>query len=93
MSTTTTKDGRLNIRCDSRARQLLDRAAAYAQTSVSDFVLTHALASAEEVVQANESITLRASDFQAFLAALDAPAEPKAALGRAFDRHAEQVKQ
>jgi uncharacterized protein (DUF1778 family) len=48
MSTTTAKDGRLNIRCDSRTRQLLDKAAACAQTSVSDFVLSHALACAEE---------------------------------------------
>lgn len=93
MSITTTKDGRLNIRCDSRARQLLGKAAAYAQTSVSDFVLSHALASAEEVVQANESITLQAIDFQAFLAALDGPVEPNAALTRAFDRHAEQIRQ
>jgi uncharacterized protein (DUF1778 family) len=93
MSTTTTKDGRLNIRCDARARQLLDKAAAYAQTSVSDFVLSHALASAEEVVQANETITLTALDFAAFLAALDGPAQPNAALARAFDRHAEQVRQ
>ncbi len=93
MSTTTTKNGRLNIRCDSLARQLLDKAAAYAQTSVSDFVLSHALASAEEVVQANESITLTAMDFQAFLAALDGPAKPNAALARAFERHADQVRQ
>ena len=61
--------------------------------SVSDFVLSHALACAEEVVQANESITLTAMDFKAFLAALDGPVEPNAALAGAFDRHAEQVRQ
>jgi len=32
-------------------------------------------------------------DFKAFLAALDGPVEPNAALARAFDRHAEQVRQ
>jgi uncharacterized protein (DUF1778 family) len=90
---TTTKDGRLNIRCDSRARQLLDKATAYAQTSVSDFVLSHALAAAEEVVRANESMALTAMDFNALLAALDGPVEPNAALARAFDRHTEQVRQ
>jgi uncharacterized protein (DUF1778 family) len=89
----TTKDSRLNIRCDSRARQLLDKAAAYAQTNVSDFVLSHALTSAEEVVRAHESITLTPMDFKAFLAALDGPVAPNAALARAFDRHAEQVRQ
>ena len=38
-----------------------------------------------------QSITLKADDFQAFLAALDAPGEPSPALRRAFERHAEQV--
>ena len=92
MGSTMTKESRLNIRCDNRARQLLDKAATYAHVSVSEFVLSHALASAEEVVQAHESITLTPKDFQAFLTALDAPAKSNAALKRAFKRHAEQVR-
>jgi uncharacterized protein (DUF1778 family) len=92
MTTATIKESRLNIRCDSRARELLDKAASYARVSVSEFVLTHALASAEQVVQAHEPIALKPKDFQAFLAALDAPAKPNAALKRAFKRHAEQVR-
>ena len=92
MTTTTLKEGRLNIRCDHRSRELLDRAATYAHVSVSEFVLSNALASAEQVVQAHESITLQPEDFQAFLSALDAPARPNAALKRAFKRHAEQVR-
>ena len=92
MSTPATKESRLNIRCDLRARELLDRAATYAHVSVSEFVLSHALASAAQVVQANESITLKAQHFKAFLAALDAPARPNAALKRAMKRHAEQVR-
>jgi len=92
VTTTTLKEGRLNIRCDHRSRELLDRAATYAHVSVSEFVLSNALASAEQVVQAHESITLQPEDFQAFLSALDAPARPNAALKRAFKRHAEQVR-
>ena len=92
MGTTATKESRLNIRCDSRARDLLDKAANYAHVSVSEFVLSHALASAEQVVQANESITLKPKDFQAFLTALDAPVKPNAALKRAFKRHARLVR-
>ena len=88
----TVKDSRLNIRCDAHSRDLLDRAASYAHVSVSEFVLKHALASAEKVVQHNESITLSAEDFKAFLAAIDAPAKPGAALKRALKRHAEQVR-
>ncbi len=92
MGTATLKEGRLNIRCDNHARQLLGKAATYTRVSVSEFVLSHALASAEQVVQAHESITLKPQDFQAFLAALDAPAKPNAALTRAYKRHAAQVR-
>ena len=92
MSTATSKESRLNIRCDNRSRQLLDKAAGYAHVSVSEFVLSHALASAEQVVQTHESITLTPKDFEAFLAALDVPAKPNAALKRALKRHADQVR-
>ncbi|MFZ2405909.1 MAG: DUF1778 domain-containing protein [Methylobacter sp.] len=91
MSATTVKENRLNIRCDNHARQTLNKAAAYMHVSVSEFILSHALASAEQVIQAHESITLDPADFEAFLAALDKPAQANDALSRAFDRHNEQV--
>lgn len=93
MSSTTLKENRLNIRCDTYARQLLDKAAAYARVSVSEFVLSHALASAEQVVQQHESITLAPNDFEAFLAALEQPCEASPTLKRAFERHAQQTRQ
>ena len=92
MSGTTVKESRLNIRCDNHARQILSKAAAYAHLSVSEFILSHALVSAEQVIQAHESITLQPVDFQAFLAALDKPEQANKALSRAFSRHSEQVK-
>ncbi len=91
MSQTATKDSRLHIRCNERTRQLLDRAAGYAHVNLSEFVLTQAVAAAERLVREQETITLKAEDFQAFLTALDTPAEPNAALRRAFARHADQV--
>lgn len=91
MEITVNKESRLNIRCNTHARELLDKAATYSHLSVSEFVLSHALASAEKVVQENESITLTPQDFQAFLAALDAPVTPNPALQNAMKRHAEQV--
>lgn len=91
MENTTVKESRLNIRCDVHARELLDKAATYTHVSVSEFVLSHALASAEKVVQANESITLKPEDFHAFLAALDTPVQPSPALKKALKRHTEQV--
>ena len=92
MTTTTLKDSRLNIRCDTHARALLDRAAAYTRISISEFVLKNALATAEAVVQHHESITLAGDDFQAFLSALDTQAKPNTAMKRALKRHAEQVR-
>ncbi len=91
MSTATLKDSRLNIRCDARTRELLDRAAAYAHVSVSEFVLKQAMAKAETIVQEHETITLQSDDFRAFLEAIEAPAKPNAALQRAFQRHADLV--
>lgn len=92
MSSATIKESRLNIRCDARARAMLAKAAAYSHVSVSEFVLSNALAAAQEAVRSHESITLNAEDFQGFLAALDAPAKPAAALKRAIKRHADQVR-
>ncbi|MBP6394757.1 MAG: DUF1778 domain-containing protein [Giesbergeria sp.] len=86
------KDTRLHIRCDQEVRRLLDKAAAYAHMSVSEFVLKNAVEQAQSVVQANEAITLSQHDFAAFLDALDAPPQPAPALQRAFARHAEQVR-
>ena len=86
------KDTRLHIRCDQEVRRLLDKAAAYAHMSVSEFVLKNAVEQAQSVVQANEAITLSQPVFAAFLDALDAPPQPAPALQRAFARHAEQVR-
>lgn len=90
--TTLAKDTRLHIRCDQEMRRLLDKAAAYAHMSVSEFVLRNAIEQAKSVVQAHESITLSQDDFAAFLDALDTQPQANAALQRAFARHAEHVK-
>ena len=91
MGNAAVKQSRLNIRCDSRAREILDKAATYTHVSVSEFVLSRALASAEKIVEENTCVTLGPVDFQAFLDALDAPVKPNAALKKAFKRRAERV--
>jgi len=89
--TAAVKDTRLHIRCDQQVRHLLDKAAAYSRMSVSEFVLRQAVDQAQAVLAANETITLSQDDFAAFLAALDTPAAPNAALQRAYARHDKQV--
>jgi uncharacterized protein (DUF1778 family) len=78
--TTAIKTHRISIRCDKHTRDLLDRAAAHAHVGISELVLSHAVAAAEQLVLAHESITLKPADFQAFLTALDTPGTPNAAL-------------
>ena len=88
---TLAKDTRLHIRCNQEMRRLLDKAAAYAHMSVSEFVLRNAVEQAQSVVQAHEAITLSQDDFAAFLDALDTPPHANPALQRAFQRHAKHV--
>lgn len=90
--TTLAKDTRLHIRCDQEVRRLLDKAAAYAHMSVSEFVLKNAVEQAQSIVQTHEAITLSQQNFAAFLNALDAPTLPAPALKRAFARHSQQVR-
>lgn len=90
--TTLTKDARLHIRCDQEVRRLLDKAAAYARMSVSEFVLQNAVEQAHSLVQTHEAITLSQDDFSAFLQALDTPVGMNPALQRAFERHAKDVR-
>ena len=70
---------------------MLDKAAAYAHMSVSEFVLRNAVEHAQSVVKAHESITLAEVDFAAFLDALDTPAQANPALHRALARHTKYV--
>ncbi len=91
MNQAVTKERRLNIRCSEQTRALLDRAAGYARTTLSEFVLSRAVEAAEQVVRERESITLQQADFTAFLTALDKPTEPSSALLKAAERHAAGV--
>lgn len=90
--TVLTKDTRLHIRCDQEVRRLLEKAAAYAHMSVSEFVLRQAIEHAQSLVQAHETMTLSQEDFTAFLEALDRPPQPNPALQRAFERHTKHVR-
>lgn len=91
-SETDIKRERLHLRLDARSKQLLERAAGYSHTSVSDFVLKHALEAAESVVKDREEIVLSAADWDALLDALENPPEPNEALRAAFGWYVEHVR-
>jgi uncharacterized protein (DUF1778 family) len=61
---------------------MLQTAAAVAQRSVSEFVLESALARADETLADRRTFGLTATEWKAFIAALDAPPRPLPRLER-----------
>ena len=90
-TTETLKHERMHIRLDTLSKQKLERAAAYAHKSLSEFVLGQALHAADEVIHEHESIVLDEADWEVFLNALDNPPKPNAKLRKAFTEHKKRV--
>jgi uncharacterized protein (DUF1778 family) len=82
----------MHIRLDTRSKQKLERAAAYAHKSLSEFVLGEALHAADEVIHEHETLTLREADWEVFLDALENPPEPNVKLSQAFAEHKKRVR-
>ena len=85
------KQERMHIRLDTLSKQKLERAAAYAHKSLSEFVLGQALHAANEVIQEHETLTLKEADWEVFLHALENPPQPSAKLKQAFAEHKKRV--
>jgi len=82
---------RLEFRVAPEAKELIQQAAAFLGTSLTDFAAATLADRAREVVESHTIIRLSNQDRDAFLAALDSPPEPNDALRRAFDRHRRSV--
>ena len=84
------KRDRMHLRLDQRTKRMLERAAAYQATSVSDFVLATATAAAERVIERHEKVRLPPADWDRYFEALVKPPAPnktlKAAIRRFRDR-------
>ncbi len=85
------KRDRMHLRLDAKTKRKLERAAAYEETTVSDFVLANAVAAAERVIDSHEKITLSAPDWDVFHDALVNPPEPNEKLRDAARRFRERV--
>jgi uncharacterized protein (DUF1778 family) len=85
------KRDRMHLRLDAKTKRTLERAAAYEETSMSDFVLANAVAAAERVIDAHEKVTLSARDWDIFYDALINPPEPNDKLKEAARRYRERV--
>ncbi len=82
MTTSPLRSEKLDLRLTPGAKQTLQRAAAAAQRSVTDFVLESALASAAETLADRQSFQLEPEQWEVFVAALDAPPQLHPRLAR-----------
>lgn len=82
MTTTTRRSEKLDLRLTPQAKRTLNAAASAAKKSLSEFVLESALAHAQEILPDRTQFFLDAKQWEAFLAALDAPPRPRPRLAR-----------
>lgn len=82
---------RINLRLNARAKNLLERAASFEGKTLSNFILSTALAHAEETVHEHEIMTLNARDSVAFFNALAKPVRFNAKLTAAIAKHGKHV--
>lgn len=85
------KNERINLRLKSSAKILLERAAAFEGKSVSHFILTSALAQAEETVQEHEVMALNQKYATQFFEALSEPVRFNRKLMDALQAHDQRV--
>lgn len=67
------KNERINLRLKRNAKILIERAASFEGKTVSSFILSSALTSAEKTINEHESIQLNEQDAQRFFTALAKP--------------------
>jgi uncharacterized protein (DUF1778 family) len=78
----TTRSEKLDLRLKRSDKLALQAAAAAVRRSVSEFVLESALAKADEALADRRTFALSATQWKAFMAALDAPPRPLPRLER-----------
>jgi uncharacterized protein (DUF1778 family) len=82
MPVRTTRTEKLDLRLTRNAKRALQAAAVTTHRSVSEFVLESALARADEALADRRTFRLNATQWKAFMAALDAPPRPLPRLAR-----------
>ena len=70
----------LHLRLDTSSKRKLERAASYAETTTSQFVLRNALEAADRTIECHERIVLSECEWREFVNTLDSPPEPNASL-------------
>lgn len=82
---------RINLRLRRQVKERLERAASFEGKTLSSFILSSAVARAEQTIQHHESIALNAQESQAFIQALTQPVTFNNALTAALKDHDQTV--
>jgi uncharacterized protein (DUF1778 family) len=82
MPTTEARSERIDLRTTPTTKRLLQEAAQATNKSVSDFLLDSALTAAAETLADRRLFVLDEKQWNAFMAALDAPPQPRPRLER-----------
>ena len=90
-TTTEHKNERINLRVKSSAKRLIDLAAGFEGKTVSHFILTSALKSAEQTVQEHQMMALNTKNSKTFFDALTGPIRFNKKLTAAFEEHDKRI--
>ena len=82
----TIRTSRLNIRATARQEKLIRTGAETTGVSVTDFILESACLQAEHVLSERQNFIATPKQWQAFVEALDRPAQVKPGLARLFSQ-------
>ena len=85
------KQERINLRLKHSAKRAIERAASFEGKTVSNFILTSALAHAEKTIHEHEIMRLNSEDSDAFFDALVKPHRFNDKLLAAFEEHSGRV--
>lgn len=88
---TSSKSARLETRVSPEQKELIERAAAYAGRTVSDFVVAHVEVAAKKVIEEYERLHLDQAQSRVLVEALLAPKKPNKKLKRAMDDYRQCV--
>ena len=82
---------RLNLRLDPAAKRRIEQAASFEGKTVSGFIVSSALATAERTIREHEAMVLSRRDAEVFLDAIVNPPGTSAKLRKAFEEHRRRV--
>jgi len=92
MPRTAQRQERISIRLSPQSKRTLERAAAYTDKTLTDFVVDVAMQRADAVVRDHEVIALEAAEWERFQDLLLNPPEPNEKLLKALEEHSRVVR-